>query len=232
MNPTEAKRVFLKLFIGFLSLTAAIAILSVLSGDFGEFQLKVLVTTFSISAASICSMSCAAFMEKKKKKELGILGILFAAIATALVVGSLWWEINEAVYWKVTISFIVFAVAFAHAFLLVLPDLDPGHRWTQKASGVCIGVLALQIVSAIWGEIDHEGYFRLIAVVSIVVVLLTLVIPILMKIRKGGADLVRTLVLTENQDGTFCDQSGTVYSVTEVKTEPDSGGNRLQDDSN
>ena len=86
MNPENAKRIFLKLFIGFLSLTATIAILSVLSGDFDEFQLKILASSFSISAASICSMSCAAFVEKKKKKELGILGGTFSAIAAAFVI--------------------------------------------------------------------------------------------------------------------------------------------------
>lgn len=221
MNPREAKRIFLKLFIGFLSLTAAIAILSVLSGDFAEFQLKVLATTFSISTASICSMSCAAFIDKKKKKELGIVGITFSGIAAALMIGGIWIEINQEEYWKITISFIVFAVALAHAFLLILPDIDSEHRWAQTASCVVISVLALQITSAVWGEIDDEGYYKLLVAVSIVVVLLTLVIPILMKIRKGVDDSLRTLVLAENQDGTFSDQSGMIYRVTKMETEPD-----------
>ena len=225
MNPREAKRLFLKLFIGFLSLTAAIAILSVLSGDFGEFQLKVLATTFSISAASICSMSCAAFIDKKKKRELGVIGIVFSGIAAALMTGGVWIDINEEAYWKITISFIVFAMALAHAFLLILPDLDSEHRWAQTASCVAISILALQIVSAVWGEIDDEGYYKFLAAVSIVVVLLTLVIPILMKMRKGIDDSVRTLVLTENQDGTFCDQPGTIYRVTEIDTEQDAAPN-------
>ena len=225
MNSREAKRIFLKLFIGFLSLTAAIAAISVLSGDFGEFQLKVLATTFSISAASICSMSCSAFIDKKKKKELGIVGVVFSGIAAALIIGGLWIEINEEEYWKTTVSFIVFAVALAHAFLLVLPDLDSKHRWVQSVSCVAISVLALQIVSVVWGEIDDEGYYKLLAVVSIVVVLLTLVIPILMKIRKGIDDSVRTLVLTENKDGTFFDTSGTTYRVTKIETEQGSCGN-------
>lgn len=220
MNPENAKRIFLKLFIGFLSLTAAIAILSVLSGDFDEFQLKILASSFSISAASICSMSCAAFVEKKKKKELGILGGTFSAIAAALVIIGIWSEVSSEAYWKVTISCILFAVAFAHTFLLALPDLYLQHRWTQRASTISISILALLIVTALWGEIDDENYYRLLAVVSIVVVLLTLVVPILMKVRKSSAAATKNLVLTESQDGTFVDASGNIYRVTKIDTEP------------
>ncbi len=225
MNPGEAKSVFLKLFIGFLSLTAAIAILSVLSGDFGDFQLKVLATTFTISAASICSMSCAAFIDKKKKREFGLVGIVLSGIAAALVIAGMWSEMDEEAYWKITLSLIVFSVALAHAFLLILPDLDSEHRWARKVSCVAVGILALQITGAVWGEIDDEGYYKLLAAVSIVVVLLTLVIPILVKIRKGGDSSIKTLVLTENQDGTFCDQSGTIYQVTKIEAGQSSGGN-------
>lgn len=216
MTPSDIKRLFLKLFIGFLSLTAAIAIFSVLSGDFGELQLKILATTFSVSAASICAMSCAAFIEKRKRKELGGAGIVLVLIGTALVNGGFWSDVNDDEYWKVTISFIVFALALAHAFLLGLPDLDLKHQWSQTAAFVAIGVLAMQITGAVWGEIDSEGYYRLLAVVSIVVVLLTLVIPILMKIRTRYDQFVRTLVLTENADGTYRDQSGSVYKVSIV----------------
>ena len=78
MNSRELKRTLLKVFVGFLSLTAAIAILSVLTGEFGAFQVKVLATTMTISAASICAMSCAAFIEIRRKKVLGTIGIGFA----------------------------------------------------------------------------------------------------------------------------------------------------------
>ncbi|MEM1223482.1 MAG: hypothetical protein AAGH40_12060 [Verrucomicrobiota bacterium] len=224
MNPTEAKRLFLRLFIGFLSLTAAIAILSVLSGEFGEFQLKVLATTFSISAASICSMSCAVFIDKKNKKELGITGIVFSGIAASMIIGGLWTEINEEEYWKLTITFVVFAIALAHAFLLTLPDLSLKHKWSQVTACLFISILALQIVAAAWGEINSDGYYKFLAAISILVVLFTLVIPILMKIHSGIDEGQRILNLTENPDGTFSNNSGEIYTVTKVKAEPTGRG--------
>ena len=46
MNISVMRRLLLKVFIGFLSLTALVAVFSVLSHQFGETQIKVLVTTF------------------------------------------------------------------------------------------------------------------------------------------------------------------------------------------
>ncbi|SVC63661.1 uncharacterized protein METZ01_LOCUS316515 [marine metagenome] len=205
--------------------TALIAIFFVLSGDFGEFELKVLATTFTISAASICSMSCAAFIEKRKKREFGLAGMTCAAIAALMLISGMWFEISGEVYWKSAITFIVLAVALAHAFLLILPDLDFNHRWTQLASPISIGILAIQIIVAVWNEIDSEGYFKLLAVVSIIVVLLTLVVPILMKMRKGVDEAIETLLLSKHEDGTYIDNQGNMYEVEKINTEQEDLGN-------
>ncbi len=218
MNSFEAKKLFLKLFIGFLSLTALIAIVSVLAGDFGEMQLKTLATTFSISAASICSMSCAAFIEKRKIKELGIVGIALSELAASMVCFGIWIEFNGKEFWKTTTSFIVFAVATAHTLLLLLPDLKRGYTWTQYASTICILILSLQITFAFWAEIDDRVYYRVLTIISIIVVLFTLVIPILMKIGPGSQEeIVDKIVLTQNQDGTFTDKDGSLYRLEEIK---------------
>lgn len=221
MNPKETKRLFLKLFIGFLCLTALIAVVTVLSGDFGQFQLKVLASTFSISASCICCMSCAVFIDKHKRKELGLLGMLFSLIAAVLVITGVWSEDGGQYFWKTTASFILFAVAFAHAFLLLIPVLDEKHRWSQKLSCLFIAILTVQILIAIWNEIDNQDYYRLLAVVSIIVVLLTLVIPILLKIRKGNTALVKTLVLTQCAEGRFTDKEGNTYTVNKIDSSQD-----------
>ena len=227
MDSGRARLVFLRLFVGFLIASAAVAILCVLNGEFGEFEIKVLITTFSISGASICSMSCAAFIEKRRNVSLGGLGILFSSMAALMIIFGAWFEVGWDGYWKTTVTFVVFGVAMAHAFLLRLPDLDWQHQWTQMVSSISIGILSLQIVGALWGEIDEEAYYRMVAVVSIVVVLLTMVIPILMKMRKGEAgeaDLLgaadagggERLVLVKREDGTYGDEGGGVYRVERV----------------
>lgn len=220
-----ARRIFLRIFVGFLILTALIAIFCVLSGDFGEFEVKVLASTFMVSAASICSMSCAAFIEKRRKRGFGLAGMACAAIAALMLISGMWLEIDEELYWKSAITSVVLAAASAHAFLLILPDLDFNHRWTQIASPISIGILAIQIMVAVWAEIDSEGYYKLLAVVSIIVVLLTLVVPILMKMRKGVDEAIETLLLSKHEDGIYVDNQGNMYEVEKINTEKKGAGN-------
>jgi hypothetical protein len=220
-----ARRIFLRIFVGFLILTALIAICCVLSGDFGEFEVKILASTFMVSAASICSMSCAAFIEKRRKRGFGLAGMTCAAIAALMLISGMWLEIDEELYWKSAITSVVLAAALAHAFLLILPDLDFNHRWTQIASPISIGILAIQIIVAVWGEIDSEGYYKLLAVVSIIVVLFTLVVPILMKMRKRVDKAIETLLLSKHEDGIYVDNQGNMYAVEKINTEQKGAGN-------
>ena len=216
MGCTEIKKLFLRVFVGLLALAALVAIISVLSGEFGKLQLKILATSITISAASICSMSCAAFIEKKKLSELGLSGIFLSISAAILLIVGMWPEIDSEGYWRTTITFVVFAIAFAHAFLLVLPELDDKHKWVQLASLVSIGALALLIVVAVWGEIRDEVYCRLLAVVAIIVGLETLVVPILMKSRKGNSQERKSLVLKSMGGEMYKDSAGKVYNVKEL----------------
>lgn len=216
MNYTEIRKLSLKIFLGFLGLTALIAIISVLSGEFGELQWKILATTLTVSAASICSMSCAAFIEKRKLLMLGLSGIVLSIIAAVLFIVGMWPEIDSDEYWKATASVAVFAVAFAHGFLLILPELNKKLKWFQPLSVVSIGILACQIVVAVCLDIDYEPYYRILAVVAILVALETLVIPILMKLRKGDTKKKEQLVLEKIEDDIYMDSTGRKYELREI----------------
>lgn len=239
MNYTEVRRLFLKVFIGFLSMTALVAILSVLTREFGEIQVKILLTTFSITAGSMCAMACAGFIERRKGKAVGVAGILAAGVAVLLVIIGIWGDIHEQDYWKVMATSIVLSVALAHACLLHLPDLAASHRWTQTASAILIGLLGLQIVVAVWGEIRGEGYYRLMAALSVLVVLATLVAPICSRLGakadegspEQGPEVARPghlperLVLHRHSGALFADQLGRRYQVTQIQAEPSAAPN-------
>jgi hypothetical protein len=223
MNYTKVRKLLLKVFIGFLSMTALVAIFSVLNREFGEAQIKVLVTTFSISAGSICAMACAGIIERKDAKAVGIIGILAACVAVSLVIIGVWGEITEGDYLKTTGTSIVVSIAFAHACLLHLPDLAGSYRWTQTVSALLIGLLALQIISAIWAEVGNEGFYRVMAAVSVLVVLATLVVPIcswLSASTEKPGPVPEQLVLHRISGTHFADQVGRQYQVTEINAEP------------
>jgi hypothetical protein len=219
MNYTKFRRLSLKVFIGFLGLTALIAMISVLTGKFGKLQEKILSTSATISAASICLMSCAAFIDRKKLVKVGLFGIVLSVSAAIMLIIGMWWEIRSDVGEKVTITLSVFAVAFAFAFLLVLPELDNRQKWVQLVSSVSIGILALQMVVAVWleGYIKlNDWYLRLLAFVAIIVGLETLVIPILMKLRKGDERKNDRIILERIDGDVYRDTNGRKYRLTEM----------------
>ncbi|VGO17476.1 hypothetical protein PDESU_06072 [Pontiella desulfatans] len=219
MNYTGLTKIALRTFLGFLGLTAAIAIVSVLGGKFGELQAKFIGSTFTISLASICSMSCAAFIARKTRTAIGLSGIGLAVVSAILVIAGIWPEINSEGYWKTTASCGIATLACAHGFLLVIPELGERKKWFQQVSFASVVVLALLVVVAMWGDIGEEVYYRFMAAVAIVVGLETVSLPILMKLNKAGGPR-RQLMLKELEDGIYIDPAGRKYHVKELDPEP------------
>jgi hypothetical protein len=152
--------------------------------------------------------------------KVGLLGVVLSVSAAILVIGGIWSEIQNNVAEKIMITLIVSAVAFAYAFLLVLPELDERHKWVQPVSSVSIGILALQAIVFVWGDIENNWYFRFIAVVAIIVGLETVVIPILMKLRKIGGRANGKIVLEKIEGDVYRDTSGKKYRLTEIEGQP------------
>jgi uncharacterized membrane protein (GlpM family) len=220
MNYTEIRKLSLKIFLGFLGLTALVAIISVLSDKFGELQEDILMTCLTISIASIFLMSCAAFIEKKQLVLLGMSGIVLTVSAAVLVIVWVWLEFDSGLYWKVTFTCCILAVAFALAFLLSLPVLGDRYKWVQPVSSVSIGILALQTAGIVWVKIDDsEIYIRLLAAVAIIVALETLAIPLLMKLRKGNIQRRAQLVLEKLEGDIYTDSAGKKYELREINVE-------------
>ncbi len=119
--------------------------------------------------------------------------------------------------------FVVSAIAIAHATLLNLPELGHRQKWIQHVSSASIAVLAIQIVVAMWGEINFEGlYIRLLAVMAIVVGLETLCIPIVMKLQRGGGQEIKRLSLEIIEGDIYRDTAGKLYRLKEIELEQDS----------
>lgn len=215
MDYTRARKLFLKGFLGFLILTALLAIFSILTDSFGRTQAKILGTSSIISVASILAMACAAFLERKRISWLGFSGIAAAVIAAMLSIVAIWAEVDNRDFVRVIMTFVVAAVGMAHAFLLVLPKLDSNQEWVQKASSVTIGTLCTMLIILIWGDFNSEWYARILGVLGILTGLVTLTVPLMMRLRKETQGTLRTLSLTEREDGLFTDGKGAVYRVTE-----------------
>ena len=139
--------------------------------------------------------------------------------AALVIIFGIWFEPSEDTFWKLSITLVVAAAAFAHTFLLILPLLDMNYRWTQQVSTASILLLSFLVVFAVWLEIDATSYYRLLAVVAIVVGLVTLAIPILVKLGGRAESAKLELKLEQIEGDTYRDSKGNIYRVTEKKNE-------------
>jgi hypothetical protein len=197
-------------FIVFLALSAAVAIISLLSGAFGSLEVKVLLTTTVVALASICALCCSSYASQHKPWP-GIIGIILAIISGLLLIMAVWLEIGNEFFWKPVAVLSIFTVAVAHLLALLTVRLT-NYRWLRLTTAISIFLLASVLSFILLAEFELPT--RFIAVLSIIVALETLVIPILGRIQQG--DTRERLILTKRLDGNFQSANGKVYQVTEL----------------
>ncbi|GAA1738417.1 hypothetical protein [Microcella frigidaquae] len=171
------------------SLAALVGIIALLSGEFGETQGRIILTTLLMGATSITAL-CHLAIADRAMRMVGFVGL--AASGVALITGLvlIWRNWNDPGFedwFKVFATAGVLAVSFAHANLVLLLA---GRRRRVIRVGVLvtlamIAAVAIMIILPIVseGEIpgigNEEWYWRLFGVVGILDVLGTVVVPVL-----------------------------------------------------
>jgi hypothetical protein len=188
MKLRTARRTAIVAIVVSLSLTALVGIITLLSGDFGETQGKVLLTTLLLAAFSI-TVLCHLAVVGRALQLLGFVGVGVSAVA--LICGSLliWRDWNN--YYDVepllkTFGvFGVLAISVAHANLLLLLGQRRNRvvRLLLYITVAIVGLVALLLSLPIGsgGEIPGENgdwYWRLLGVVAILDVLGSIVLPV------------------------------------------------------
>jgi hypothetical protein len=171
------------------SAAAVIGIVALLSGEFGDTQSKILLTTVLFGAASITAL-CHLAIADRAMRVVAVVGLV--ASLTALATGSvlIWgeWFTSDIDGWVKAFGVSgIAAVSFAHANLLLRLS---GRRRRVIRVGLIVTLIAIVVVAVmLWlpiltnGEIpgiDNESwYWRSFGVVAIIDVLGTVVVPVL-----------------------------------------------------
>ena len=229
----EIKKSALKVTIGFLILTAIFSIWIVLLGEFGDFEIRVLLTTLSISLASMCAMACGAHIEKTKIKLAGGVGIMSALVSLSLTLFLIWSEVRGNNIWRLCFSSLIVTFAFAHVLLLNLPPLIEKRFWLRYLVAISVSIMSLLMMVLIWDDrMMSEVYFRLLITLAIIVALVSLLIPIFSKLDKKSEHKLEDklqsqsnvkaesqlleLKLTQIEGAIYADESGKEYRLVEL----------------
>jgi hypothetical protein len=182
MNP---KRIALWFLIVSVALSAVIGIIAIVVGTFGRIEAQILLTTLTISAASICALACGALWESGRAKLFPIVGIALAVFDAILFIVGIWWESQSESYWKFSASVGLIAAATAHVCLLSLAKLAQRFIWSRIAAATAAYFLALLFIYIIYFTPNGDAGIRIIGVTSIVLAALTILTPVFHFLSRG-----------------------------------------------
>ncbi len=186
MQNLNIKKLFLHSLIASVAVSALIGIVVILAGNFGEFEAKILGTTFTIAVTSILGLACGAYLETKRGKLLPIFGIIFSIISAILFLVLIWVEMiwKEEIFFKSLATASILATACSHLSLISIPKLDSKFQWSKITLHSCVWILSTILLYILWFEpnSDNDFVFRIIAVLSIIIAALTITTPVFYKL--------------------------------------------------
>lgn len=184
----DLKRIFLISMIISLSVSALVGILIFLLGNFGQTQIRILLTTLSIGGFSLAGLCSANLYDKGTFKTFGAIGMVTAFFGFLINLFLIWIDFNSFSF-NLGLTLIVLSFSFSHASLLMLIKSEKIvvsiSFWVTL---FFIAWVATVILSKVWGLVTSSNY-RIFAVFVILDILGTVVTPILNKVMKNAQEI-------------------------------------------
>jgi hypothetical protein len=184
-----------------LVITALIGIYTIVSGELGETQSKVMLTTLAVAAFSVLALCHLAIVERDVK-AVGWIGIGMSALALLTATVLIWWDFGDysyqpgGIYMNITKTFAISglaAVSLAHANLMLLLQTAP-LRWIRSSLSVALILIAI-VPTLVIPIILTDGnfppqsfqdvYWRFFGVILILDALCTIALPVATLIVRG-----------------------------------------------
>ena len=185
-----SKRAFLYLLIASVAISAVVGIAVLILGNFGDFEIKVLLTTLTVTVTSILGLACGAYLETGRGRVIPVAGIIISLVSCVLWIYLVWHgTVHEDFYAQVLMSLTLFSAACAHISLLSLATLDKRFVWSRYAFIAADSIMTAYLLFLIWNDkwIDSDITPRVIGILSIIVAALTLVTPIFHKLSSASS---------------------------------------------
>lgn len=190
MKPLDQlKRLLAYSLIASVVVGAAFGIAAVLRNEWTWFELRVLLTTVVLAAASLCGLACEFARAPRGLNLIPYAGLALTLLAAVLLLILLWSDISNDFgegLAKAAWTTSVFAVATAHFSLLSVARLSRRFQWILAVAFFIIYALASLLTAVVLLEFQgpEESLLRPIAVLSILAVAISLVIPLLHRISQ------------------------------------------------
>ena len=183
----DVRRLLLVATVSGLSLTAFVAILALVAGDFGDTEWRVLATTGGFGLVSLIAMRGTALLEQGRHATLARAVLGFCALAFVVELWPVWLDTSRPAAWKSYVCAIAVAAALGQIAGTIArrrandpPSIGP-LVW---GSGLCAVVLAAMGISAALAEVDDAGYYKLFGAVVVLDVLGVVLQPVIRRLGR------------------------------------------------
>jgi hypothetical protein len=180
----QARKVLLSAIVGALCLTAAIAVVVLLSGHFDQTSWRILGTTSAVSFFGLLGVPVGMLLERGHAVLLARASGVLTSAAFVLTIAVIWrhWTDGVSKTWAVVLTL---AVAAAQAAVVEARRRDtdtPAISAVVGGSMLTGAALAVMGIAAILTEIDDGTYYRGLGAVAVIDVLLLAIVAVL---RRG-----------------------------------------------
>jgi hypothetical protein len=186
VGDSDLRRILLVATVSALGLTALIAIVALLSGDFGDTQVRILATTGGFGIASLISMRGTALLDRGLFLPLAWSVIGLSGLAFVLEFALVWISDGEPEsLWKSLVVVVAFAGALGEIAGMLArrrtsdPDSITLLAW---AAGACALLLAFLVTTAVLDEVDDNSFYRFLGVVAVLNVLMLVLQPVVRRL--------------------------------------------------
>ena len=186
------KRIALWSLIASVAASALLGIVIVLAGSFSDLQIRIILTTLTISAVSICALACGALWESRRNVFLSFPGAILTLSAATLLITGIWTEAQSEKFWKFSVSVSLLAVASAHTCLLAMANLARRFGWTRIVAFIAVYFLAGFLIYIIYYTPKGDGGVRIVGATAIIVAALSILTPLFHRLSRGEVGALAT----------------------------------------
>jgi hypothetical protein len=182
-------RLALRFVLASIAVNAVIGIIAIIGGDFSDLDVKVLLTSLSVTGASVLALASLTARGRGFLPVAPELGAVSSVVGFGLLVTQIWAEISGDTMWKAAGTGILISAAAAHASLLSLSRLAPRYRIALQAAWGLAALLVVLVLIVIWFEdvADTAAFAQVIGVTGVLLAAATLAVPVLHRASKGEA---------------------------------------------
>jgi hypothetical protein len=188
---TTLKQAFLRVLVVSLCVTAGLAILTLLFGEFDETAGRIVATTAFISLYSLMALPGGSLLDRGWYTALGWITLAACGVALLLALNLVWgdWEDTSETSWKLVAIATVVAGAFAQGSAVtwrLRPEDSPTLVRLYGVSLVTGCALALMIINAVLNEVESGGYYRVLGALAVANLLVAVLQPVIRRMGTGG----------------------------------------------